>query len=291
MVRVTHKKGYRKYVYAPQNLSEHNVVAVESQQPVISTNLRIVKLVKFTLIELLVVIAIIAVLASMLLPALNQARDKAKQISCMSNLRNFGLAMAMYNSTYNGYFCPSAYAWPGAGKPWPQWDTTTGGATTTSGLLLAGFNSKKSKVFLCPALVKDVGNWDGLYTGYNYNTSYLAHGPAEFPITAPAKTVMVKKPSETLMFGDGGYYSSFSGGIAGNKYMRAPKLDHYYAAGAAWATPYGTQAIRHNNGTNALLVDGHGRWFSRAETTTTSASTGKDFVFIGDGEDNWYDIQ
>ena len=65
----------------------------------------------FTLIELLVVIAIIAILAAILFPVFSQARDKARQAACTSNLKQVGLALLQYAQDYDGFF-PAAYAYP-----------------------------------------------------------------------------------------------------------------------------------------------------------------------------------
>lgn len=160
----------------------------------------------FTLIELLVVIAIIAVLASMLLPALTQARLKAQGISCMNKIKTLCLAQTLYMQDYDNYFVPSSKTFGTTTRYWvDSWGGTSWFATPYLGMkaeIDPNWSTTGGIIKNCPVdcPINDRG-WAGwIYADYGYNehmNSYPKYGTY-----GKCRGINVTKPSMLLLYAD-----------------------------------------------------------------------------------------
>lgn len=143
----------------------------------------------FTLIELLVVIAIIAILAAMLLPALSRAKEKAKAISCLSNMRQIGLAFKMYTDDHNDVFVQLGRD----GAPPPGAIVPTSSTTWWPDLLADSMGGKNIKINNCPSVTDTNG------FGIGMNHTEIGRWLTTY---SKIKESEVRKPSATVVYAD-----------------------------------------------------------------------------------------
>ena len=206
----------------------------------------------FTLIELLVVISIIALLIGLILPALSSAQKSAKSIECLNQQKQMGIAVVVYQEDHQSYFPPARYD---DNDGTYAWDVIERNGVYSAGLLWQDVGVQD--INRCPSFLGEGNNGNAQYNGYNYNSSYIGtveysgSGQAVNPKQKPAKIAQIMRPTQTAVFGDGGY----AGGA--NKFMRAPNANDFDIALSNRWRYAGTQAYRHADATNITFADGH----------------------------------
>ncbi len=193
----------------------------------------------FTLIELLVVIAIIAILAAILFPVFARAREKARQTSCLNNLKQLALAVKGYIADYEDKFpCQWSYV-------------VTANQPYNFGYHQLMPYVKNNQIWVCPSdslancAQEGTANWTSSWRqSYNFNTNVFGYLPGT--TASPISMSYIQYPAETPLLLDG--------------------KNRNQIWGHPWWTPSAVPTYcdpRHNEGANLCYADGHAKWLAR----------------------------
>jgi prepilin-type N-terminal cleavage/methylation domain-containing protein/prepilin-type processing-associated H-X9-DG protein len=216
----------------------------------------------FTLIELLVVIAIIAILAAILFPVFAQARDKARQATCTSNLKQIGTVLVMYTMDYDNWY-PPAQPFCCAGKGQISYDAIWEEMEPYH---------KNKEIWRCPSdpypyETQPVKHFRGGYkvsylvneTGWSKNIPHLAYANNSAQVNEPANFIYFCE----FVMGTKDNGPMIGVGPASGASSNPPKPDatitpadvYNLAGNPAYNVP-----ARHSGGNNYLFADGHVKW-------------------------------
>lgn len=205
----------------------------------------------FTLIELLIVIAVIAILAAILFPVFAQAREKARQTTCLSNMRQLGIALAMYTDDYDercfffGHNVDLSRLDPlrplGATRENRWWNQ------------ILPYTRMKGALLVCPSdsgrlpHVTEDGKDGRPYVPRSYVANRAAEGLTLSAVDKPAEIVVVTEKED--IFDDSWY--------------EPPKnLYNKTRPGIDFGRPV-LAMTRHSGGCNNMFFDGHAKWLSK----------------------------
>ena len=216
----------------------------------------------FTLIELLVVIAIIAILAAILFPVFAKAREKARQSSCLSNIKQMATAEMSYLQDYDERTSPYGNRACAVGGTCLNW----------TAMLLPYI--KNAQVLQCPSVSTHHNTGNALNPGSDYGIVYnhvagCGGGNAIGTFQYPAQTALFMD-SQMSSTNQGGYWIVYC-------WLCYPNA---HPNGASDGNDQNRVSYRHNEGSNVAYLDGHAKWVNK-QTVLTSAYTSENSRFWG----------
>lgn len=226
----------------------------------------------FTLIEALVVVAVIGLIASLLLPALAQAKASAKRIHCVSNIRQLGLAAMAYWDDNEQVAFPYFVGRDLHGATyWFGWLASGAEGTrrldNRQGPLGPYIGSSSGSVELCPEfdyhhpLYKPKAN--GASAGFGYNLHLSPNGAAPPGESVTARRIsQIKNPSALALFADAAQINDFQSPAAPDN----PLIEEFYYISDGGSS-YANGHFRHSNRANSAFIDGHVESVERAPGT------------------------